>query len=139
MQVWDKTNGNQKPSVEVIRSYVNSPLWEQLCRHIEEQYCTAPMIEYSRCSMQRGWNVKYKKGGRTLCTLYPMMGYYIALVVIGEKERTETELALPLVTGYLQNLYYETKTSMGQKWLMIQVTDDKILEDVKKCIAIRRR
>jgi AraC family transcriptional regulator len=45
---------------------------------------------------------------------------------------------LPFCTEYLQQLYYETKTGMGQKWLMINVTDDAVLEDVKQFIAIRR-
>lgn len=87
--------------------------------------------------MQRGWNIKFKRAGRSLCTLYPMEGYFIALVVIGERERAETELMLPSCTEYLQKPYKETKAGMGRKWLMIHVTDEAVLEDVKKCIAIR--
>jgi AraC family transcriptional regulator len=135
---WDKTDATQEPLLETVSTYVSSPLWEQLCKYVEEQYQIRPVLEYSRCSMQRGWNVKYKKAGRSLCTLYPMEGYFIALVVIGERERVEAELALPLFTEYLQQLYYETKAGMGQKWLMINVTDDAVLKDVKRCIAIRR-
>jgi AraC family transcriptional regulator len=137
-ETWDKTNGTQKPSLATISAYVKSPLFERLCKHVEIEYQSKPVLEYSRCSMQYGWNVKYKKAGRTLCTLYPMEGYYIALIVIGDREQTETELMLPFFTGYLQQLYHETKTGMGQKWLMINVTDDAVLEDVKQCIAIRR-
>ncbi len=137
-KTWDKTNGIHKPSMAKISAYVNNPLFECLCKHVETEYQSKPVLEYSRCSMQYGWNVKYKKAGRTLCTLYPMEGYYIALIVIGDRERTETELMLPFFTEYLQQLYYETKTGMGQKWLMINVTDDAVLEDVKQCIAIRR-
>ncbi len=137
-ETWDKTDGTQEPTLKIISAHVNSPLWERLCKHVEEQYQIKPVLEYSRCSLQQGWNVKYKKAGRTLCTLYPMEGYYIALVVVGERERAETELALPFFTEYLQQLYRETKTGMGQKWLMINVTDDAVLEDVKQCIAIRR-
>ncbi len=137
-KTWDKTDGTAKPSPETVGAYVDSPLWEQLHAYMEEQYEIKPVLEYSGCSMQRGWNMKYKKAGRTLCTLYPMEGCYIALIVIGERERAEAELALPSFTEYLQELYRETKTGMGQKWLMIHVTDSKVLEDVKKCIAIRR-
>jgi len=137
-KTWDKTNGTQKPSMATISTYVNSPLFESLCKHIETEYQSKPVLEYSRCSMQYGWNVKYKKVGRTLCTLYPMEGYFIALIVIGEREKPEIESMLPFFTEYLQQLYHETKTSMGQKWLMINVTDDAVLEDVKQCIAIRR-
>ncbi|WP_312813857.1 DUF3788 family protein [Sedimentibacter sp.] len=137
-ETWDKTNGIQKPSMATISSYVNSPLFEHLCRHLEAEYQSKPLLEYSRCSMQYGWNVKYKKAGRTLCTLYPMEGYFIALIVIGDRERMETERMLPYFTDYFHRLYHETKTGMGQKWLMINVTDAAVLEDVKQCVAIRR-
>lgn len=137
-KTWDKTNGAQKPSMAEISDYVNSPLFDCLCNYMETEYQSKPVLEYSKCSKQYGWNVKYKKAGRTLCTLYPMEGYYIALIVIGDHEKTETELILPAFTEYLQQLYHQTKTGMGQKWLMVNVTDDEVLEDVKKCIAIRR-
>lgn len=134
----DITNGSKTPSLDSIGNYVNSPLWDKLCKYVEMEYQSKPVLEFSKCSMQFGWNVKYKKAGRTLCTLYPMEGYYIALVVIGERERMETELLLPIFTEYLQQLYHNTKTGMGQKWLMINVIDEAVLEDVKQCIAIRR-
>jgi AraC family transcriptional regulator len=137
-ETWDKTNGNLTPSMAAISAYVDSPLFECLTKHVEAEYQCKPVLEYSRCSMQYGWNVKYKKAGRTLCTLYPMEGYFVSLIVIGEHEKAETELMLPSFTIYLQQLYRETKTGMGQKWLMINVTDDAVLEDVKQCIAIRR-
>lgn len=138
MHTWDKTNGTLKPSLATISTYVKSPLFDSLCKHVETEYQSRPVLEYSRCSLQYGWNVKYKKAGRTLCTLYPMEGYYIALIIIGDREQTETESRLPFFTEYLQKLYHETKPGMGQRWLMISVTDEAVLEDVKKCIAIRR-
>ena len=138
METWDKTNGLQKPSVTTISVYVNNPLFDELCRHLETEHQSKSVVEFSRCSMQYGWNVKYKKAGRSLCTLYPMEGYFIALIVIGERELPETELILSSFTKYFQQLFYETKTGMGQKWLMINVTEDAVLEDVKQCIAIRR-
>lgn len=137
-EIWNVTDKTRKPSMETINSYVNYPLWNELCIYVEEQYKIKPIFEYSSCSMQPGWNVKYKKAGRTLCTLYPDKGSYIALIVIGERERVEAELALPSFTEYLQQLYYQTKIGMGQRWLMIHVTDKVILEDVIQCIMIRR-
>lgn len=135
--IWDKMVRNQIPTAEIITAYVSNPLWNDLCQHIETQYQAKPVYEYSGCSVP-GWNVKYKKAGRSLCTLYPMEGYFVALIVISERERTETELALPFFTEYFQQLYRETKTGMGQKWLMINVTDSTVLDDVKQCISIRR-
>lgn len=137
-ETWNKLDTTQTPTKEIIAAYINNPLWERLCNHIEGQYEIKPIFEYSGCSMQAGWNIKYKKSNRNLCTLYPMEGYFIALIVIGERERTETEFALPFFTEHFQHLYQETKTGMGQKWLMINVTDDDILNDVIKCIEVRR-
>jgi AraC family transcriptional regulator len=134
----DKIDGTQRPTLETINAYVNSPLWEQLCTHLEDQYQSRPVIEYSRCSMEKGWNVKYAKAGRSLCTLYPLEGHFIALVVIGKREWEEMEALLPEFTPYLQQLYHATKTGMNQKWLMIDVTHGDVLEDVMQCIAIRR-
>lgn len=137
MHEWDHTDSSQKPTLETIGVYVNNPLWEQLCEHLKEHYQSTHILEYSGCSMQPGWNVKYKKRGRALCTLYPTKGYYTALVVIGERERVETEFALPFFTEYIRELYHNSKVGMGQRWLMIAVTDHEILKDVIQCIALR--
>lgn len=135
---WDKMDETWNPEMETVSSYVNNALWEELCNHLEERYQVKPVFSYSKCSMQPGWNVKYKKSGRALCTLYPFQKEYRALVVIGEREKAEMELALPTFTPYLRQLYRDTTEGMGQKWLMIHVTDHAILEDVKKCVDIRR-
>ena len=135
---WDKTDETQKPSMAIIHTYVNNILFEDLCEHLEKEYQSKPVLEYSKCSLQRGWNVKYKKAGRTLCTLYPMSGYFIALVVINVHEQDEFELVLPTFTEYVQQLYYDTNAGMGQRWLMLHVTEHTVLEDVKQCIRIRR-
>ncbi len=136
---WDKIDETQKPSMTIIRTFVKSHLFEELCEHVEKKFQCKPVLEYSKCSLQRGWNVKYKKAGHTLCTLYPMSGYFIALVVVSIHEQDEIELELPAFTEYVQQLYYNTKSSMGQRWLMVHVTEHAVLEDVKQCIRIRRR
>lgn len=137
-EIWDKTDETQKPSMVIINNYVNSHLFEDLCEHLEKEFQSKPVLEYSKCSLQRGWNVKYKKAGHTLCTLYPMAGYFIALVVISNHEQDEIELGLPAFTEYVQQLYHDTKASMGQRWLMIHVINPEVLKDVKQCIRIRR-
>ncbi len=83
--------------------------------------------------------MKYQKGGRSLCTLYPMDGFFIALVVIGAKEQTEAELTMPLCEEYTRALFSNTAFSAGGRWLMLSVTDEGVLEDVKRLIQIRRK
>lgn len=138
---WDKQDKTQEPTMAMISGFVGSPLWNELCRYIETQYKVKPVFGYSGCKMAgdwSGWNVKYKKAGRSLCSLYPKAGYFTVLLVIGARERTETEYALPFLSAYLQALYQNTQQAMGQKWLAIEVRDSAVLEDVKKLVTIRR-
>lgn len=66
-----------------------------------------------------------------------MDGYFIGLVVVGKKELDETEMILPTFSNYVQELYKKTQFSVGGKWLMINVTDSKRLEDMQTLIRIR--
>ena len=139
--LWMDLYGSDKePTQKQISEFISNPMWEDVNSFLKDGYQVEPTVQYSRCSGQPGWNVKYQKGGRSLCTLYPMEGYFIALVVIGSKEEAETQLLLPMLTEYTQELYKNTKSlsSMG-RWLMINVTDEKISDDVKRPIQIRRK
>lgn len=127
------------PSMEQIADFINNPLWEEFNSRIQSAYKIEPSVEHSRCSLQAGWNIKYKKSGKSLCTLYPMQGYFIALVVVGRRELTEAELLIPVCSDYVQTVFKNTETGNGQKWLMLEVQDRKIMEDVFSLINLRKR
>jgi hypothetical protein len=130
---------NREPTMDEMSKFVNNPLWEELQRFIENAYQIKPLLSYSRCSAQRGWNLKYRKSGKSLCVLYPMDGFFFAMVVIGDKEMTETEAYLPQASTALQSLFAKTRYSAGGRWLMIPVTSEAVQEDVKNLIQIRVR
>ncbi len=130
---------NKQPNEEDITQFIDSSLWSEIKQFISINYGIQPSYSYSSCSAQPGWNVKYRKAGRSLCTLYPMSGYFIALIVIGTKEISETELLLPKLSNYTRELFETTLFSAGGKWLMINVTNQMILEDVKRLIQIRKK
>jgi AraC family transcriptional regulator len=84
-----------------------------------------------------GWNVKYSKSGKALCTLYPKQGHFIALVNIGAKESVEADLMIPLCDEYTQELYRDTKSGKQGKSLALEITNDSVLCDLKELIALR--
>ena len=127
------------PTWEQITEYIGSPLWADFNERIQSAYQVKPCMEHSRCSMQAGWNIKYKKGGKSLCTLYPMQGYFIALVVVGSRELTEAEFLMPQCSDYVQTVFKNTKTGNRQKWLMLDVRDRGIMDDVFSLINLRKR
>ncbi|MDA7027884.1 DUF3788 domain-containing protein [Bacillus sp. CLL-7-23] len=136
--MWDQVfDESCQPTFEDITSYVNHDLWDECHRFIDNHYKISPKLEYSKCSLQKGWNVKYKKSGKSLCTLYPMKGYFIVLVVIGTKEKHEADMIVQTCTPYIQELYKKTPSSHLGQWLMIEVKNRSVLEDVFQLIQIR--
>lgn len=129
------------PSREDIQEYLGEGrrLWDELTAYIADTYGVDPRPSFSRCSAQPGWNVKFKKGGRALCTLYPMDGYFIALVVVGAKEEDHVSAgaASGLFTDYVADLYSRTSASPLGRWLMIAVRERPIADDVRELLAIR--
>ncbi|MDF3002697.1 MAG: hypothetical protein K0Q48_2816 [Bacillota bacterium] len=134
-------DSSREPETQDIHSYIGEgePLYTELISYLEDGYHVKPKAAYSGCSAQPGWNVKYQKSGKSLCTIYPMEGFFIVLVVIGAKEAAEAEAGISIgaFTPYIRQLYENTPFSCGGRWLMIQVTSGEILEDVKKLIALR--
>jgi len=137
MQWNERFARDSEPSLEEIGAHIGSALWEDLRAHLEKTYAVAPVVEHSRCPAAPGWNVKYKKGGRSLATIYPHEGYFTSLVTLGAREAPEAELALGTCGEYIQELCRRTTPCNGSRWLMIDVTSQEILEDVKRLIRVR--
>lgn len=130
---------NYCPAINEISEYVRNPVFMEFCSEIREMYQCTEKVEYSSCSWEKGWNIKWKKAGKTLCTLYPKEGFFKVLVVVGQKEKGPVEAVLPECTAALGNLYRETQEGNGQRWLMIDIEDkDGLYQDVFRLIKIRR-
>ena len=134
----DLKDKNNCPAIETISEYVRNPVFMQFCSEIRNTYQCNEKIEYSSCSWEKGWNVKFK-AGKTLCTVYPRECYFTVMIVIGTKEKAPVEAILPECTMELSDLYHQTKEGNGQRWLMIDLEDkDNLYQDVLRLIQIRR-
>lgn len=66
-------------------------------------------------------------------------GFFTVLVVIGRKEKDMVEALLSEYTPKVRDIYQQTKTGNGQKWLMIELEDrDEVYDDVLRLIDIRK-
>ena len=127
------------PSLGEIGAYIGFPLFDTFCQYMDTEYKAIRKIEYSKDVWARGWNVKFKKSGKSLCVVYPKDGYFTVLVVVGNKEKEHVENQLPHLSEEIQELYQNTKEGNGQRWLMIDVnSDDCVYGDVLQLIHIRR-
>lgn len=127
------------PAFEEVSEYVRNPLFAQFCSDIRNTYQCTEKIEYSSCSWEKGWNVKFKKAGKSLCTIYPREGYFTVLFVVGKKEKPRIEEILPDCAVELQSIYHQTQEGNGQRWLMIDLEDkERLYHDLLRFIKIRR-
>lgn len=112
-------------------------LWQALTVHIESAFRAKPLIAFSACAAKPGWNVKYKKSGKALCTLYPEKEGFTALIVLGAADMMRFEAARPTYTLKICALYERTRLFNNTKWLMVSIADETVLADVKKLLALK--
>ncbi len=134
----DIKNMDYSPHLSELSSYVSNPLFDDIIEYLINTYQTTPSIEYSKDSLLKGWNIKFRKLGKSLCVIYPKVGYFTVLVVVGKKEKEKVEATLHNLSCNMQNIYRDTKEGMEQRWLMIDLhLQDDLYHDVLKLILIR--
>ncbi|MDR1674241.1 MAG: DUF3788 domain-containing protein [Oscillospiraceae bacterium] len=144
MQWYDLFDKEHEPTVSEVSEFIAAPLWSELADYMRQTYNAEPNLSYSSCAMDggiwKGWNVKYKKSGKSLCTLYPKQGYFLLLIAVSVKDIPEADLLAPLFGDYVKNLYNTAEVGKNYgKMLGLEVTDEEILRDVKKLIELRVR
>lgn len=135
---WDIAWPQQsKPALSDIGAWVDNPVFEELVAWMGETYGAEPSVEFSRCSLDRGWNVKFKKGSKALCTLYVRAGWFTAMVTLGAKQLMELEALLPTFSPAFRRTYQNTALFNGGKWLSVEVKKPKQLEEVQRLILMK--
>ena len=128
-----------RPTLEELGGYVRNPVFPRFCAELTARYGCRETIEYSACSLEPGWNVKFKKSGRSLCTIYPRESCFTVMVVVGRREKEAVEAVLPECTSQVRETYTQTREWNGQRWLLIDLEDeDAVYRDVLRLIEIRR-
>jgi hypothetical protein len=129
-----------EPAFKAIAQHIGEQgryRWLDMTAHIENTYHVKPQMSYSVCAGKPGWNVKYKKSGRSICTLYPEPDSFVALVVLTALDIERFEMVKPCYSEELNRLFDETKLFNNTIWLMIRVDSDQVLQDVKRLLALK--
>lgn len=129
---------NLRPSLEQIGEYIRNPLFGELCAELKGTFQCREKIEFSSCLWAPGWNIKFKKSGKTLCTIYPKESYFTAMLVVGKAEKLPFEAMLPECCAEMQEIYRQTKEGNGQKWLMLDLREKGgLYRDALRLAALR--
>lgn len=133
-------NAGYVPLYDEITACLNEParlLWQDVNEFIQDNFKVSPKVTYSKCAAQPGWNVKYQKSGKSICTLYPERESFITLVVISLDlvpiVRAMSDEFEPIILQMVDS----AKPFNGTLWLMIPVTNKKLSENVKHLIILK--
>ena len=83
--------------------------------------------------------VKFRRGGKTVLSIYIYDDRYDFLVIFGKAEREKFEEQREDFPQYIQEIYDNSKTYHDGKWMLIPVTDLDTLEAIKKLILIKKK
>jgi hypothetical protein len=136
----DILNKTYEPSLKEINNFMNGMAkdrWLAIQKFIDDNYKAKMQICYSCCSAMPGWNVKYKKSSKAICTLYPRGDYYAILIVLNSIDMEWFKGIRNDFTEYVINRYDNSGMINGTKWVMIDITDDDILSDIKSIIKLK--
>ena len=87
------------------------------------------------------WDVeyKYRRGGKTLCTLYAKQDVATLLITYGKAERDKFEQIKKSVSDKIQVIYDNTESLHDGKWLWIPVDEALDVQDIIMMLRIKRR
>ena len=112
-------------------------VWQALCSAIDEKY-----------DMDRLWDTggknwiyeyKYRRGGKTLCSLYARDNCIGFMIIFGKDERTKFEDIRGTLSDAVCRQYDEAKTYHDGKWVMFEPTDTTEFDHYIKMLAIKRK
>ena len=130
----------QIPTPETLEALTGKKLydlWTSLHQLIEQKYNMEQMWNHG--GKKWTYEYKYRRGGKTLCALYAKGQTIGFMVILGKDERTKFESMREMFSNAAQNIYDETTTFHDGKWLMFELKDTSLFNDIERLLSIKRK
>jgi hypothetical protein len=128
------------PTAKDIADYLGEDAtgaWDDLTAFLAENYNFTPETVFG--GRKYGWAIRYRRSGKSLCTLHPEKGAFTVLVVLGGKE---TEQALAALSSFKPNVA-DTISGARQyhdgRWLWLRVLKKGETADIKRLLQIKKK
>jgi hypothetical protein len=112
--------------------------WKQVAQLIEQAYPNIFTPEWLFGGAKHGWSLRYKKS-KSFCTFIPEKNRFALLIVFGAEERAKAEAIRDSLSKQTRKEYDEAATYHDGKWVILTINNDKVVEDVRKLLAIKRK
>lgn len=85
------------------------------------------------------YEYKFRKSGKTLCAFYFKENTLGFMIILGKDERIIVEEIRNELSSDVIKTYDDAQTFHDGKWVMLNITDYSISEDIKKLLFIKRK
>ena len=85
------------------------------------------------------YEYKFKQGGKTLCAFYFKDNTLGLMIIFGKDERIKFEGIRSELSPEVLETYDNAETFHDGKWVMFDITNNSITEDLKKLLFIKRK
>ena len=130
----------QIPTPETLEALTGKELydlWTSLHQLIKQKYNMEQMWNHG--GKKWTYEYKYRRGGKTLCALYAKEQTIGFMVILGKDERTKFESMREMFSNVAQKIYDETTTVHDGKWLMFELKDTSLFNDIERLLSIKRK
>ena len=110
---------------------------QAVCQLIEQYYDMETLWSTGGKNWQ--YEYKYRRGGKTLCALYVREGTLGWMIILGQAEREKFEAQRAEFSPFVQEQYDKATTYHDGKWLMLELADLSLLDDLPKLLMLKRR
>lgn len=85
------------------------------------------------------YEYKFRKSGKTLCAFYFRENTLGFMIIFGKTERNKVEEIRNELSSSVLETYDNAETFHDGKWVMFNITNNSIIEDLKKLLFIKRK
>lgn len=136
-RLWDKAD---IPSEEQIYSFIGAEAkeaWIALSHFAEQNYDHQPELNYG--GKNYGWNVRYRRSGKTLFNMFPEKESFTVLLVLGKKEIEAYTSRMEEFGAHFKSVYEASAQFHDGRWLWIKVHSMDELKDIEQMILIKKK
>lgn len=127
---------HQPTDKEILKTIGNTAPWVELRQYLESAYDFTPeLVDYGKY----GWTIRYRKSGKTLCSLYPEKGAFTAMVVLGKKEAEKALSIMNQFNANVRKVFADTDQLHDGRWLWIRARKQSDIDSIKELLKLKRK
>jgi len=137
MAIGEFVDKQHRPTIKEIHEAIEpkKELWEKLHRFVNDNYRVKQDLAFY--GKNYGWAMRFRKGGKTLLSIYPANGGFTVQIILGE---THTKKASSLKLGKkVRNVLENAHPFPEGRWLFIRIGSQKDVTDVQNLLLLKER